>query len=88
MALLLIITGLLLALAGIIGCILPFIPGPPLSFLSLILRSWAKGWEPFSVRFLVIMGMLTALLTVLDYLVPAGGAKKYGASRAGIWGSI
>jgi uncharacterized protein YqgC (DUF456 family) len=87
-ALLLIITGLLLAFAGIVGCILPFIPGPPLSFLSLILLSWAKGWEPFSVRFLVIMSLLTALLTVLDYLVPAGGAKKYGASRAGIWGSI
>lgn len=88
MALLLIITGLLLALAGIVGCILPFIPGPPLSFLSLLLLSWAKEWQPFSVRFLVIMGLLTILLTVLDYLVPAGGAKKYGASRAGIWGSI
>ena len=88
MTLLLIITGLLLALGGIIGCIVPFIPGPSLSFLLLIILSWAKGWEPFSVRFLVIMGMLTALITILDYLIPAGGAKKYGASRAGIWGSI
>ena len=88
MTLLLIATGLLLALAGIAGCILPFIPGPPLSFLSLIVLSWAKHWKPFSLRFLIIVGLLTVLLTVLDYLVPASGAKKYGASRAGIWGSL
>ena len=88
MTALLIITGLLLALAGIVGCILPFIPGPPLSFLSLLLLSWARQWEPFSVRFLIIMGLLTILLTVLDYVIPAGGAKKFGASKAGIWGSL
>jgi uncharacterized protein YqgC (DUF456 family) len=85
---LLIITGLLLALAGIVGCVLPFIPGPPLSFLSLLVLSWARQWEPFSVRFLIIMGLLTVLLTVLDYVIPAGGAKKFGASKAGIWGSL
>ena len=88
MTVLLIITGLLLALAGIVGCILPFIPGPPLSFLSLLALSWARQWEPFSVRFLIIMGLLTVLLTVLDYVIPAGGAKKFGASKAGIWGSL
>ena len=88
MTVLLIITGLLLALAGVIGCIVPFIPGPPLSFLSLLMLSWAYQWEPFSGCFLIIMGLVTVLLTVLEYLIPAGGAKKYGASKAGIWGSL
>lgn len=88
MTFLLIITGLLLALAGVVGCIVPFIPGPPLSFLSLLILSWAYQWEPFSGFFLIIMGLVTVLLTVLEYLIPAGGAKKYGASKAGIWGSF
>ena len=88
MTVLLIIAGLLLALAGIVGCILPFIPGPPLSFMSLLALSWARQWEPFSVRFLIVMGLLTVLLTVLDYVIPAGGAKKFGASKAGILGSM
>ena len=33
------------------------------------------------------MGSLTAILMVLDYIAPALGAKKFGASRRGLWGS-
>jgi uncharacterized protein YqgC (DUF456 family) len=84
----LIILGLLFALIGLIGCILPVIPGPPLSFFSLIILSYAKNWEPFSITFLIVMAGLTILASVLDYVVPAIGAKKYGASKLGIWGSI
>ena len=84
----LIILGLLFALIGLIGCILPVIPGPPLSFFALIILSYAKNWEPFSTTFLIIMAGLTILATVLDYVVPAIGAKRYGASKLGVWGSI
>ena len=84
----LIILGLLFALIGLIGCILPVIPGPPLSFFALIILSYAKDWEPFSTTFLIIMAGLTILATVLDYVVPAIGAKRYGASKLGVWGSI
>ena len=84
----LIIFGLLFAVAGIIGCILPVIPGPVLSYLSLFIISYAKNWEVFSTTFLVTMGIFTILLTILDYAVPIFGAKKFGASKFGIWGSI
>lgn len=84
----LIILGLLVALTGLVGCILPVVPGPPLSFIALVLLSIAKHWKAFSPLFLYIMAALTILVTVLDYVVPAVGAKKYGASRLGIWGSI
>jgi len=75
-------------MVGLAGCILPVIPGPPFSFLALIILSWAKDWEPFSSTFLIIMAGLTILLTILDYVVPVRGAKKYGASKLGLWGSI
>ena len=85
---LLIIIGLLVSIIGLAGCILPVIPGPPLSFLALILLSMAKGWTVFSPEFLWIMAGITILVTVLDYVVPAAGAKKYGASKMGVWGSV
>jgi uncharacterized protein YqgC (DUF456 family) len=84
----LIAIGLILALAGMIGCILPVIPGPLLSFSALLLLSWTKNWQIFSPSFLIIMGALTAILMVFDYIAPALGAKKFGASKSGLWGSV
>jgi len=84
----LIVFGLILAVAGFVGCIFPIIPGPPLSYLSLIVLSFARNWEPFGSRFLIIMGGLTALVFFLDYVIPALGAKKFGASKWGVWGSM
>ena len=83
----LIIIGLILAIAGMVGCILPVIPGPMLSFSALVIISWTKNWQIFSQTFLIVMGVLTALLIMLDYVAPALGAKKYGASKRGMWGS-
>ena len=88
MTIVLIILGLLLALVGLIGCILPIIPGPSISFLALIILSYAKNWEPFSSTFLIIMAGLAILVTILDYVVPVGGAKKYGASKSGVWAAM
>ena len=84
---LLMIIGLILALAGMVGCILPILPGPLLSFCALILLSWIKNWQILSQTFLVVMGVVTVILMLLDYVAPALGAKKYGASKRGLWGS-
>ena len=84
----LIIIGLLIALAGLVGCLFPIIPGPPLSYLSLIILSYAKNWEVFSANFLMFMAGAALVVTLLDYVVAAGGARRYGASKFGVWGSL
>lgn len=82
------IFGVILALAGLIGCLLPVIPGPPLNFISLLMLSYVKDWQPFSATFLIVMGGLTVLVLALDYIIPAAGAKKYGASKFGVFCSF
>jgi uncharacterized protein YqgC (DUF456 family) len=84
----LIVLGIIFILVGIIGCIIPGVAGPPFSFLALICLSIAKKWEPFSMNLLIILGVLTVLVQALDYLLPALGAKKYGASKYGFWGAF
>jgi uncharacterized protein YqgC (DUF456 family) len=84
----LIILGLLIALIGLLGSILPVIPGPPLSYAALIILSLAKQWEPFTTTFLIIMGVLMLAVSLVDYVFPAIGAKRYGASKAGVWFSL
>lgn len=81
----LIIVGLLLMLAGIAGCILPLIPGPPLSFLALLIQQ-LNGTPPFTTNFLLTWAAITIAVTVLDYIIPAYGTKKFGGSKYGIWG--
>jgi len=81
------ILGLLVAIVGIVGCIIPAIPGPPLNFISLLILELAIE-DAFSMEFYIIWGIITILVTILDYVLPLFGAKAYKASGYGIWGSI
>ena len=82
----LIIVGAICLLAGIAGCILPVIPGVPLAFAGLILLQFTDKVD-FTWQFLVIWGVITIVVQVLDYFIPAWGTKKFGGSKWGVWGS-
>ncbi len=86
----LITVGVILILAGLVGCLLPILPGPPLSFAGLIFLWWSKDFEAvtFAETTVIIAGIAAAVTTALDYITPAIGAKKFGASKLGVWGSI
>ena len=84
----LIIIGFIILIVGLIGCIIPAIPGPPLSYVALILLEVATNGEAFTTNELIFWGVVTVLVTALDYIIPVAGAKKYGATKFGVWGSI
>ena len=88
MEIVLIILGAIISIVGIVGCIIPALPGPPLNFIALLIIGAAKHWQPFDSKFIFIMLAITIVVTALDYVIPIMGAKKYGATKAGIWGSI
>lgn len=77
--------GALLVLAGIIGSIVPLLPGPPLGYLGLLIQQF-KSDPPFSVKFLIVWAVITILVTVIDYVIPLYGTRKFGGSKYGIWG--
>ncbi len=84
----LIIIGIILNMIGIIGVIVPALPGIVLNYIALILLYTVKGEAEFSLRMLIVFGILTGLVVLLDYILPLLGARKYGASRMGIWGAV
>ena len=83
----LIIIGSLLMIFGILGCFLPILPGPPLSYLGFIAIHFTDKVE-FSVFFLIWWGIVTILISVLDYFITIWGAQTFGGSKAGVRGSI
>ena len=79
--------GLIIAIVGLIGCIIPAIPGPPLNFISLLFLEAATGGT-YSLNFYITWGIITIATIVLDYIFPVYSAKKFKASNLGIWGSV
>ena len=80
----LIITGIILNILGIIGIVVPVLPGIILNYLALFLLYISRGEEAIGLRALITFGLLTLLVALLDYILPLAGAKKFGASRTGI----
>jgi hypothetical protein len=76
----------LLILLGLIGCILPILPGPPLSFGGLLILHYTK-WGSINGDLLLWLGIAAGLATLLDYILPVWATKKFGGSKRGVWGA-
>lgn len=73
-------------LIGIIGCIIPGLPGTPLAYVGLWIAH-ATDRIDFTWQTLLIWGLVTLVVSILDYVVPAWGTKHYGGTKYGVWGS-
>ena len=83
----LIILGLILIIIGFIGCIVPGLPGPGLAWAGLLVTTLSNvipdNWSLIGVGFVIVL-----VITVLDYIIPAIGTKKFGGSKYGTYGAI
>ncbi len=80
-----ILAGLCLLLS-VVGNILPGLPGTPLGYVGLLLLQLTDKVQ-FSTQFLLIWAAIVVAVQVLDYVVPAWGTKRFGGTKAGVWGS-
>lgn len=87
MGVLLWILAVILVLVGIAGTILPALPGAPLVGIGLALAAWADRFEKVGWFPLVIIGVLTVLTLVVDFLATMLGAKRVGASGLALFGA-
>lgn len=85
MDVLLIILGFICILVGLAGSVLPGLPGPPISYVGLLLLHFTDDVE-FSVTQLVVWAVFVVVIQILDFIIPSIGTKKFGGSSYGIWG--
>lgn len=86
MDILLLLLGLVCMFLGVIGSFLPVLPGPSLSWLGLLLLHLTEAVS-FSHIFLGITFVIALIITILDYIIPAMGTKRFGGSKAGTIGT-
>lgn len=79
--------GVVFIISGLLGCVVPIIPGPPLSYIGILLLHFTEKYQ-FSSKFLIIWAVITVVVYAIDYLIPIWGTKKFGGSKRGVWGSI
>ncbi|SKB40811.1 DUF456 domain-containing protein [Maribacter arcticus] len=82
----LLILGFILMLVGIIGSFLPILPGPPISWVGLLLLHSTSVID-MTWAFLGITLAIALLVFALDYVIPAIGTKKFGGTKAGVIGT-
>ncbi|MEB8327872.1 DUF456 domain-containing protein [Flavobacteriaceae bacterium KMM 6897] len=86
MDILLVLLGFVLMLTGILGSFLPVLPGPPISWVGLLLLHFTDV-IPMDWVFLGITLGIAILVLTLDYIIPVMGTKKFGGSKAGMIGT-
>ena len=76
-----------LVVVGVIGTVLPALPGAPIVFLGLLLAAWVDHFEKVGWVTLTILAVLTVLTFVVDFMAASLGAKRVGASWAALAGA-
>lgn len=84
---LLIVLGVICLLIGLIGCILPALPGPPVSYVALLLLHFTSAHQ-FSTKFLIVWAAIVVAVTIIDYFIPMWTTKKWGGGKRAVWGSM
>lgn len=79
---------LLVMLLGLIGSILPALPGTPLVFLAAVGHRLYFGEASASNLVLGVLGGLMVISLIFDYVATALGAKKFGATWRGAVGAV
>jgi hypothetical protein len=78
--------GAVLTVLGILGSFLPVLPGVPFSWLGLLLLYLAPS-VPINYWVLGISLILAIIIYAMQLIIPAMGTKRYGGSKAGMWGA-
>ena len=75
-----------LLVLSFVGCVVPVLPGPLLAFGGLLVLMPSR-FAPSTPTY-IWFGVACAVVLVLDYVVPAFGAKKFNCSKWGVFGCI
>ena len=77
----------ILILAGLLGTVLPALPGLPLVFAGMLLAAWADHFTRIGAWTIALLALLTVVSVVVDIAATALGAKRVGAGKGAMLGA-
>lgn len=82
----LIIIAMIAGVVGLLGVIVPILPGTLLSYVGLVCAYFVTG-SVITMTQLIICGVVSLVVILLDYLLPGYFTKIFGGTKAGITGA-
>jgi uncharacterized protein YqgC (DUF456 family) len=82
------ILAVVLVMAGLVGVVLPAVPGSPLIFAGLVMAAWAEDFAYVGAGTIAALALLAAISYAADFLAGALGARKFGASGRAVVGAV
>jgi len=73
---------------GIVGTIVPLMPGVILIWAGMLIFGILTGFPNLSPTFYLLQGLAVLLVIAVDYMAAAFGTKRFGGSKTSIWGAI
>src|SRR5690554_5774386 len=76
-----------LIVVGLVGTVVPVLPGVPIAFVGMLLAAWVTDFQTVGWGIISVLAVLTVLSVLIDFLASAFGAKRLGASSRAFWGA-
>jgi hypothetical protein len=76
-----------LVVAGLVGMLLPVLPGVLLVFAGLVLAAWADGFQRVGASGLAVVGIVGLFALAVDFMGSILGARRVGASPQALAGA-
>lgn len=83
----LIILSVLCLITGLLGCVLPFLPGPPVAYAGLVILHFTDKVQ-YTPTQLIVWLLVVIVVQIMDYFTPMLGSKYSGGSKWGNWGCV
>ena len=88
MDILFIILSVIFLLVGMVGVIVPVLPGVPLCWFGLLMLKFAPSFrDEISWTTLIVLGVIALVISILDNLLPVWGTKRMGGNKTVVWGA-
>ncbi|HMW13120.1 MAG: DUF456 domain-containing protein [Chitinophagales bacterium] len=86
-AAILISIGIILLVIGLVSCVLPPLPGPPIAYIALLIAAISLNkTQDLPNWLLIVYAIITVFILIIDNFIPVWSTKKFGGTKAGIRG--
>jgi uncharacterized protein YqgC (DUF456 family) len=81
------VLSIILFIAGLLGTILPVLPGAILIYLGMLLYGFMTKFETLNVNFFFLQGLVLVLIFSVDFLASVVGTRYFNGSKMAVWGA-